>query len=206
MAAGNKTSTSKIATILVLIPLILLGWWASSIFFPVWRWSHMDFEKLAAEKKYSEAELRREFHMIVRYYPRGEKDPFPWQIVKMNPIWSSDQEPDIDETDTLVRCDLISENDGSPPGLLTMGSGTTWSDRYFQLTGWRVPSGSFGRANSKRPLVIYKGFSLSKLPASGEEGLSAGYWRQVLELDEPAANKWTNDDFWPDRQDGFKPK
>lgn len=185
MAAPPGKFSAKIATIVVLIPLCILGWFISPLFLPRWRWINMDLAQLASQTGVPESDLRRQFTMVFRHAPRGDDDPVPWQIMTMNPPWDKD-----DEEKLMVRATIINDRSGLPPGSFQLGSGHR-RDKYYQATGWRLPAGSFG-FNSKRPVIVYDGGTFSKLETKEAEG-----------MDHLANNEgWENDDDEVD--DGWK--
>ncbi|MBA3710271.1 MAG: hypothetical protein H0W83_15780 [Planctomycetes bacterium] len=185
------SSSSKIATLIVLVPLALLAWYLAPMALPVWRWRNMDFREQSKKLNIPEAMLKKEFDMRVRFHPRGDGDPFPFQLISMDPTWlSADEKTHNDEDHLMVRCTLISDRSGNPPSSLFLGS--TYKDRYFKTHGWRFPPGAFG-LDKRRPVVIYQGDTFDKLSIGDAE---------VLDTEvNYGAGKWTNDDKDPD--DGF---
>jgi hypothetical protein len=177
------SSSSKIATIIVIVPLLLLAWFLAPMALPVWRWQNMDFLKLSKSLNQPEAALKREFDMQVRYHPRSDNDPCPYQIIRMEPAWASVDDKNNDEDHVLVRCTFISDRSGSAPSQLFIGS--TYKDRYFKVHGWRFPPGSFG-FNKFRPVVIYRGDSIEKMSIGNAEVLD-----NELTMGQV---KWANDD------------
>jgi hypothetical protein len=174
--APGKTS-SKIAAIVVLIPVLILGWYIAPLFLPMWRWQNLDFEKIAKEKGVPVAELQRQYQVVIRHAPRGEGDPCPWQIMTMDPVWEK-----TDEEKLLVRATVVSDRTGSPPGSFQLNSGHR-RDCYFRATAWRLPPGSCG-FNAYRPVLVYAGGSLEKLDISKAEEMHF----------HATQSNWANDD------------
>jgi hypothetical protein len=188
------SSSSKIATLIVIVPLLAVAWFLAPLALPVWRWQNMDFLQLAKKTGMKEGELKREFDMRVRYQPRGagDKDPTPYQIISMDPPWASVDDKNNDEDHLLVRCTFISDRSGNPPSTLFLGS--TFKDRYFKVHGWRFPPGTFG-FNKTRPVVVYQGDSIEKMSIA-----EADVIHNEIGLGQV---KWANDD--TDIDDGFRP-
>jgi hypothetical protein len=151
------SSTSKVVSIMLLVPIGAFLWFAAPFVMPVWRWRHMDFEQLSASTKIPIALLRQEYQVSMRYNPRGDNDPCPWQVITMDPSWFSLDERRRDEDHLLCRCTFISDRDGTPPSKFFLGSGS-YKDRYWKGKAWRFPSGSWG-FNKHRPVVVYRGDS-----------------------------------------------
>jgi hypothetical protein len=196
MASGTNTSTSKIATIVVIIPILIAGWFAAPWVLPVWRWQNVDIEAIAREhekKGYTKESLATEFEWIVFYNPRGGRnsnDPCPYQIYSSKPAWKTKYPEDVDENQLMVRAAVISERDGEPISKLWIG--TTASEAFFTIKGWRFPPGSFGKPKG-RPVLVYQGFSLEKIDISQAVSMVT------------QAQQWDNDDLWEERDDGFRP-
>lgn len=185
MADAPGKFSSRIAAIVVLIPVLILGWYIAPLFLPMWRWQNMDFDKLSKEKGVPVAELQRQYQVVVRHAARGDDDPMAWQIMTMDPVWEQ-----ADEEKLLVRATVVSDRTGSPPGSMQLGSGHR-RDRYFKATAWRFPAGSFG-FNAKRPVLVYDGGTFEKLDIPRAE-----------EMDFRANQEgWVNDD--EDVEDGWR--
>ncbi len=187
--AGNISS--KVATVIVLVPLLALAWFLAPMALPVYRWRYMDFLELSKKTGIPLAEISKQYDVTARYAPRGLEDPLPWQIMTMDPTWVSVNSKHDDEDHILVRCTFVSDRDGTPPSKLFLGSGSL-KDRYWRARAWRMPPGTLG-FNSKRPVVIYAGDSIEKLSIGQCEMLDDEVTRQ---------SKWTNDD--KEVEDGFK--
>jgi hypothetical protein len=194
MSGGTNTSVSKIVTVLVLVPLVAILWFAAPLILPVYRWQNIDFAALAKQYNIPESELRTEFTMMVYYHPRvpNDKDPSPYQIVQCTPTWKSVNPEHIEESvpPLAVRCTVISERDGEPISKVWIG--VTGEERFFKIKCWRLPPGALGK-NSKRPVLVYQGLSLEKVD------INTG-----MPLKEQVIN-WENDDHWRDRDDGIGP-
>jgi hypothetical protein len=196
MASGTNTSTSKIATIIVLIPILAALWYAAPWFLPMWRWQNVDFEEIArknAEAGYTQKKLEQEFDFLVYYNPRGgrgSKDPCPFQIITMTPTWKSVYPNGIDEFELLVRISLVDDRDGNPIDKIWVGS--IAEEGFFKIQGWRLPPGSCGKPKG-RPVVVYKGLSMEKLDLS----------KAISLMGEVKSRE--NDDLWEERDDGWYP-
>ncbi len=196
MASGTNTSTSKVATIVVLIPILIAVWFALPWFTPMWRWQNVDVEAIARDHEkqgYTKESLAKEFTWIVWYNPRGgrgSKDPCPYQIHSSTPSWKSVYPDSVDEHQLMVRISLMSERDGEPISKVWIGA--TPDEAFFTIKGWRFPPGSFGKPTG-RPVVVYQGFSLEKVEIG--KGMTMV----------PEGRQWDNDDLWPERSDGFTP-
>lgn len=196
MASGTNTSTSRIAVIVVLIPIVMAAWFAAPWVLPMWRWQNLDVEAIAREhqsKGYTKDKLATEFEWIVYYNPRGGRssgDPCPYQIYQSTPAWKSIYPDEADEHELMVRATVISEQDGEP--ISKMWVGVTGGESFFTVKGWRLPPGSLGKPNG-RPVLVFQGFSLAKVDIS--KGISMA----------SQAKMWENDDLWEERDDGFSP-
>jgi hypothetical protein len=197
MSTGTNTSTSKIVTIIVLIPILLGLWYVAPFALPMYKWQHVDLEKIAREHKdkgYTLQSLQKEFTFIVWYNPRGGRgsnDPCPWQIVESNPPWKSVYPNDIDEEKLLVRASLVDERDGEAISKLWIGVNP--SEAFFRIKGFRLPPGTLGKPQG-RPVILFQGLNLEKLDLT--DGLNR----------ESTVKQWENDDEWYDiRDDGFRP-
>jgi hypothetical protein len=194
--AVKNTSTSRIATIVVLIPIVIAAWFAAPWVLPVWRWQNVDVEAIAREHEkagYTKEKLATEFEFTVYYNPRGGRnsnDPVPFQIYNCTPAWKSVYPNDVDEHELMVRATVISERDGEPISGLWIGA--TREESFFTIKGWRFPPGSFGKPKG-RPVIVYQGFSLQKVDIS--PGMSMV----------PQTKSWDNDDEWEQRDDGYSP-
>ncbi len=193
MSGGTKTSVSKIATIMVLIPIAIAVWFAAPFVLPVYRWQNVDFQVLAKQYDIPESELRTEFSMVVFYHPRVgvANDPSPFQIVECTPTWKSINPKNIDEalpTPLLVRCTVISDKDGEPISKLWIHN--LPSERFFKVRAWRLPPGALGK-NAKRPVILFSSF----------ENTDANYGVPHAQ----AVQTWENDDHMRDRDDGIGP-
>lgn len=190
MPAGTNKNIAVIATVAVMVPILVGAWFALPMFAPVFLWTKVDLRKISSTTKVDESRLKTQFKLNVRYNPRGEGDPLPWQIISMEPAWKEVYPEQEDEAELLVRCTFVSGNDGRPPGTAFINS--TFKDRYFRATGLRLPPGSLG-FNAKRPVVVYNQLDLAKMSITDADGTQ----RNV--------SGWENDDEWDERDDGWKP-
>jgi hypothetical protein len=196
MAAGTKSSVSKVALLIALIPVGIAVFYVAKFFLPVWLWMNVDFAKIARDSGAAESQLRKEFTMKVRYAPRGDGDPIPWQIIEMTPAWSEVDPSHDDEFQTLVRVHFIAAKHGGPPSQLILGSGGAagFQDRYFDAKGYRLPPGSLGYPKA-RPVVVYT--ELEKMTNKG----TSGFWDATVK-----EKGWMSDDDWEGRADGWEPQ
>ncbi len=190
MPAGTNKNVAFIATIAVLVPCLIGIWFALPMFLPMFLWTKVDLRAISTSSGIPEAKLGTKFKMRVRYNPRGEGDPMPWQIIDSTPAWADVAGPEQDETELLVRCTFVSANDGGPPGTAFINS--TFKDRYFKVDTIRLPPGTLG-FSAKRPVVVYDRMSLEKMDISGAD------------MAQRSVQSWENDDLWPDRDDGWSP-
>lgn len=188
MPAGTNRSVSYIAVIAVTVPILIGAWFAAPAFLPMYWWTTVDLDKISTASGIPKSKLETVFSMELRYEPRGEGDPMPWQIISMNPTWTSVHPDSESEEELLVRCTFLSQNDGKPPSTTFINN--TYKDRYFKAKAYRLPPGSLGQ-NGKRPVVLYERLALDKMSipdADRARSIVAG---------------WENDDTWPDRDDGW---
>jgi hypothetical protein len=183
-----KPSSPKYVVFIFIGIALVVSWFIAPMFLPMWKWQNVDFHKIATERNLDESVLKTEFDATVRFNPRALGDPIPWQIVRMSPEWGSVADANEDEAGLLVRCSLIGDRTGEPPGGLWVGN--TARDRYFRMKVWRFPPGMFG-LNDKRPVLLYQAMTLEKLSIGEAQGLD-------LEL-----RVVVNDDFWDGRDDGW---
>jgi hypothetical protein len=190
MATGTNTSTSRVVTILVLIPFLLLAWYLAPYVLPVYQWRYVDFAAIAKQSGIPESELRTPIDFIIRYHPRGPQDPCPWQISSSSPTWGSldPQNLNEDSPPLLVRCILVSAKDGQ--GISAFWIGGTPEERYFKVHGYRLPGGSLGKPGH-RPVVLFD--SWSKL------SIGDGIVRSSTD------NSSENDDAFARRRDDYQP-
>jgi hypothetical protein len=191
MPAGTNKNVAVIATIAVMVPILIGVWFALPMFAPMYLWTKVDLRKIAAESKFDQKRLETNFNLEVRYNPRAEGDPLPWQIIRMNPTWISVYPEGEDEENLLVRCTFVSGNDGAPPSTTFINN--TFKDRYFRVTGLRLPPGSLG-FNNKRPVIIYNRLDLAKMSITDAD------------MSQRGISGWENDDEWPERDDGWGAK
>lgn len=186
--SGTPTKTgSRVALIIVIIPILAVAYLISPLFLPRWRWENMSsWEQLATKYKQPVAKLQQEYQLLVRYKPRADGDPMPWQILTSTPLY----DPENDDEHRLVRISLISDRTGEPPSTLNVGS-ANYRDVLFRTSAWRFPPGAFGQ-NRFRPVVVYQGSTFEKCDNS-----EAYQWENSLK--EP---QWFSDD--EEIEDGFK--
>ena len=185
MPAGTNRSISYVAYIAVFVPILIGAYFASFSFLPMYWWTKVDLAKISASSGISQSSLETKYELEMRYNPRGEGDPLPWQIITMKPAWAAE-----DEAELLVRCTFISQNDGQPPSTTFINN--TFKDRYFKVTACRLPPGSLG-FNAKRPVVIYERMSLEKMSIT-----------DAIQ-NQSAVQVWESDDLWDKRDDGWEP-
>ena len=190
MPAGTNKNVAFIAVIAILVPCLIGLWFALPMFIPVYLWTKVNLRQIASANSVPEASLATKFKMRVRYNPRGEGDPMPWQIIDSTPEWKVVYPQQEDEAELLVRCTFISGNDGAPPATTFINN--TFKDRYYKVEGLRLPPGSLG-FNGKRPVVVYNRMSLERMDISNADMTQ----RTVL--------SWENDDLWLARDDGWSP-
>ena len=171
------------------VPILIGLWFVLPMFLPMYLWTKVDLRRISGSSGTSEAALATTFTMRVRYEPRGEGDPLPWQIIDSSPTWKSVHTTAEDETELLVRCTFISGNDGEAPGTKFINS--TYKDRYYKVEALRLPPGTLGH-NSKRPVVIYDRMSLLLMGIT-----DADMTRRTIQ-------DWENDDLWTERDDGWE--
>lgn len=161
----SNQKTAKVITVFFIVVLGVVAWLVAPLFLPVWRWTELSFEEVAATHKIPVEQIVEAPYRL-HFNPRAKNDPLPWQIVvadgKETPSWvvDPDGEP-VDEYQTLVRVELINDRTGEKPGEMFLG-GTQW-DKFFRCRGWRLPAGALGRTHT-RPIVVYKGSSFEKFP------------------------------------------
>jgi hypothetical protein len=189
MAAGTNKNVAFIAILGVLVPCLIGLWFALPMFLPMYLWTKVNLRAISAASSIPEAKLATKFKLNVRYEPRGEGDPIPWQILASTPAWKDVSPTGEDEDELLVRCTFISANDGEAPGTAFINS--TYKDRYFSVEAIRLPPGTLGH-NAKRPLIIYDRMSLTRMEIS-----NADMTRRTVQT-------WENDDLWPERDDGWE--
>src|ERR1043165_3288601 len=201
MATGTNTSASKIATVVVIIPILIAAWYAAPWVLPVWRWQNVDFEELAknnAKDGYTKERLETEFEMVVVYNPRlkSNSDPCPYQIYSCKPPLKDVYPEALDEDKLLVRVSMVDDMNGRL-GVSDLWIGHNPEERLFKIVGWRLPPGSLngvtgGRA-AGRQVVLFKGNSLTKIDLNEAIGIAQ------------EARTLQNDDDGDNRFDGWGP-
>ena len=191
MAAGTNKNVAYIAFIGVTIPILVAAWFAAPTFLPMYRWMDVNLRKIAQDSGLSETAVATEYTLTVRYNPRGEGDPLPWQIITCSPAYHTINAKVEDETQVLVRCTYVSANDGKPPSTAFINS--TYKDRYYTTKGLRLPPGSLG-FNAKRTVVVYNPLDMVRMDITLANSTQ-------LEI-----KAWESDDDWNDRDDGYQPR
>jgi len=190
--SGTPSKTgARLAALFVLLVLLGIGWVASPLFLPRWRWSNIEpnWEGLAQQAKVPVARIKQTYNVVVRYHPRADNDPMPWQMLTSDPLF----DPENDEPNHAVRVTLVSERGGEPPSKMRLGS-LNYRDLFFKGKVWRFAPGSFG-FNKHRPVLVYDAWDFEKVDL-GE----AHRWEGEMTEN----TKWTNDD--EDIDDGFHAK
>jgi len=195
MATGTNTSASKIALVVVLIPILVAAWFVAPWFLPMWRWQNVDFEQIVkdhAKDGYTKERIETEFEMVVWYHPRNKSasDPCPYQIYSCKPSLKQIYPDMTDEDKLLVRVALVNDQNGG--AISDLWIGVTEEERFFKISGWRLPPGTLGKA-SGRQVVLFKNSSLQKVDLN--LGVSMAMEGKYME----------NDDAWDDRFDGWEP-
>lgn len=189
----QNQKTARVITVFFIVVLLVITWLISPLFLPVWRWKERPLETVA-ENKNIPLEQLTESKFRLMYEPRTkqrEDDPTPWYILvdkteEETPEWELTPDGDrVDEYRTLVRCELINERTGEPPNVGFLG-GTQW-DKFFDCRGWRLPAGSLDRGHS-RPVIIYKGGSLEKLPLAQSKSFTPHMKQEIRN------GNWIKDD------------
>jgi hypothetical protein len=198
--------------VILLIVVVIIGIIAAPRLLPLYRWFMLDFAEIAAKHKVKESDVRTVHEVTIRYDPRGDDDPSPWQLLsfegKTTPPWATTASGDlIDEYQTLVRVTLLNDHTGKPPSKLWMGMRKHLDfDRYWTAKAWRLPAGALGQS-PYHPVLVYQGLSLERLPKSRALFL-ANTIRPALKKDEGEEGKWYTDDdpyYYPERDDGYIP-
>lgn len=190
MAAGSNRNVAFIAFLGVMLPVLIGLWFALPMFLPMYTWTKVDLGSISRATNVPQTALQTKFKLQVRYNPRGEGDPLPWQIIESEPAWNAVHPSQDDEANLLVRCSFISGNDGAPPSTTFINS--TYKDRYWKVEALRLPPGVLG-FNGKRPVVIYDAMSLQRMDIG------------AADLAQRSISGWENDDLWPERDDGWVP-
>ena len=192
MSRTPSKTGSRLASLVVLLVLGAIAYALSPLFLPRWRWENIDpkWEILAVAAKLPVAKLQAQYDIVVRYKPRGDKDPVPWQIITCTPAVDPENEIEFQR----VRATLISDRTGEPPSALRLGS-LNYRDIFFKGKAWRFPPGTLPAVmgfNRVRPVFLYDAGTFDKLESSDA-------YRMEAEMKEP---KWTDDD--EEVQDGYR--
>ncbi|MHC5067020.1 MAG: hypothetical protein ACYTF0_00375 [Planctomycetota bacterium] len=212
MAAHRTDNVTRIIVLMVLVFIGLIAWRIAPMFLPVHRWLHVDLHDEAVAAGLPAQALLEAQRLRLRYAPRGAGDPLPWQMMidreGLTPDW--EKSPDgaaVDEWQTLVRCDLVSDRTGAAPGLAFKGA--AYYDNYYDVSAWRLPAGSLGRRHT-RPVVLYDAGTFEKMPIGSAKaqdavirhGLKKGEWLADDELD--GDFPWRTDSYQaPDESESF---
>ncbi len=188
MAGTPSKNGARIATIVVVVPMLILAYFISPLFLPRWRWENMrNWEDLAQKFGKSKEQLQKTYQIVARYAPRADRDPVPWQIIHSDPLY----DPENDEPHHMIRATLIGDRSGEPISQLRLGS-NNYRDIFFKGPAWRFPPGAFG-FNKFRPVFVYDAANFDKV-----ELREAFTWEGEMK----ETSIWTNDD--EDVEDGFK--
>ena len=178
MAAVNQTKWSKVTFLIIFVVVGVVGYLVGPLFFPMYRWQHVDLTKIAQATGVPEAELSQVYTVQLRYNPRrvGKlEDPVPWQVLTSDPD-DARMEPYVQH-----RVLLLSDQTGSPPSKLRLAG--VDRERFFTAKVIRLPPKSLGH-NIQRPVLLYEGYSLNRQTIS--EGIT---WLGQLKADD-----WLSDD------------
>jgi hypothetical protein len=193
--AKHSSSTSKVVTLIVLTVLGMVFWQVAPLFLPRFRWTHVDFDEIAKQASakgtpLTAAQAATQFDIEFCYLPRAkEGDPRPWVLLKMTPPWHQfTGDDDNNEEGRMVRCTIISDRTGEPPGGYLLGS-EQYKDRFFKAKAWRFPPGTFNM-DKERPIILVDMMSLEKFDIGQAQVIS-------VQLRDPRI--WEPDD------DGFEP-
>lgn len=191
--SGTPSKTgARLASLVVLAVIGAVVYAVSPLFLPRWRWENIDphWERLATAAKLPVAKLQTQYDIVVRYKPRGDKDPVPWQIITCTPAVDPENEVEFQR----VRVTLISDRTGEPPSALRLGS-LNYRDIFFKGKAWRFPPGTLPASmgfNRVRPVFLYEASTFDKLDSNEA-------FRMDGEMKEP---KWTDDD--AEIEDGYR--
>lgn len=164
-------------SIFVLVVIGTIAWFLAPWFLPVYRWLHVDFEKIAAQAKTNGYHVTTEqvstiYKVEFAYLPRHKTDPRPFVLLKMDPPYYDivpDDDWSVDEDGLLLRCTVINDREGKPPSEFYYGSGQ-FKDRYFKAEAWRLPPKSLGLSTGDRPVILYNAMTLEKLSIGEAQG------------------------------------
>jgi hypothetical protein len=192
--SGTPSKTgARLASLAVLLVLGAIVYAFSPLFLPRWRWENLDpnWDKLALAAKLPAAKLQSQYDIVVRYKPRGDQDPVPWQVITCSPAVDPENEVEFQR----VRVTLVSDRTGEPPSALRLGS-LNYRDIFFKGKAWRFPPGSLPAImgfNRARPVFVYDASTFDKLDSN-----------EAFRMDgEMKESKWTDDD--SEIVDGYRP-
>jgi hypothetical protein len=207
-AIKGEKSRSWISLLIIVAILGGAGWFLGDLFFPVYRWLHVDFAVLAAEHKIPQHELETPRDVVIRYGKRGEDDPYPWQLIvnteKETPNWVKDENGEkVNEYKTLVRVNLVGDRSGGNPRFMVPGRAR--QDQYYKAKAWRLPAKALGNTGTRFVLLIDEN-SMEKLGI--DKAINLGNTIDSgLNRSPEDDSAWITDDDWPGREDGYvKPK
>jgi hypothetical protein len=187
-AQGTNAAVGRTVAIIAAIPILIVIWFLLPLFLPMYEWMNIDVQAIAQQTGKPVEQLQKELKLSVRYNPRGDGDPMPWQIITSDPQWAVVDPQAEDENRVLVRCTFLSARTGEPPGTTFINN--TFKDRYYNATAIRLPPGALGQ-NAKRPVVIYR--TLDKMDVT-----------KAMQTMSATDQGFENDDTWEERDDGFR--
>lgn len=197
---GEKTS-HKLITLIVLVFVGAVLWFAAPFILPVYRWKDVDFEAIAQKHQIPVAQIKKQ-KVLFRWegQKRGKDEPYPWQLINQSeadtPDWVVDEKgKKVNEYKTLVRVHLISDRTGEEPRWMMRG--ITEYDQYYKAEGWRLPPGSLG-LDAKRFIFLVDASTIEKMDAGEAKG-----WKSHLESGSGGPEDWISDDYWDERWDGY---
>ena len=192
MSRTPSKTGSRLASLVVLLVMGAILYAVSPLFLPRWRWENIEpnWQSLATAAKLPVTKLQSQYDIVVRYKPRGDKDPVPWQVITCTPA----VDPENDVEFQRVRVTLISDRTGEPPSSLRLGS-LNYRDIFFKGKAWRFPPGTLPATfgfNRARPVFVYEAMTFDKLDSS-----------EAFRMDgEMKEAKWTDDD--SEIEDGYR--
>ncbi len=211
--AGKKRKDPRTYMLLFLLgAVVVTAWFVAPYFVPVYRHLHVDFQEIAAKYDIPQEALEQPQEMFLRYAPRGEGDPAPWQLISQQadqhtPDWLHRFDPATEEEGygpMLIRVWVILDGDGEPPSTMRINSGLR-RDLYWSGQGWRLPPGALGVGKGKRTVVLMRQNTWSKCDVTTAEVLH-GAVRSGLKKPDSPKGYVTDDDpeLYPTRDDGYR--
>jgi len=203
---ATEASSKFRARIMLVLFLAIFGaiaWMVAPLFVPIYRWTEVDFQKIAEQHEIAVDRLEAKRQVTLRYQPRGSDDPLPWQMlvreVSETPDWVVDERGEkVNEYKTLVRVDLISDRSGEQPSSLTPRN--LPQDRYYRAEAWRLPPGSLGR-DHPRPVLLYDAATWEQMNISDAKVLHENLQDSLRKGGE---DDWISDDDWQSRRDTYQ--